>query len=386
MEYNQIIYLLSQIDTISMTKMLKNSHFLAFLYELSQASEILSFKGMAELQLATGKRLHQKTIKRWFSHLKKEQFHYYPLIDYSNFSLEHISVLYPSSSELALPTKKSASFFPKKISSKTLMKFSPTDQYRLETFIVPQKSLTGWKQKVKRKIPLAHFLSTKNEFVLYNRFHQMFSTNGDINFSKGEFSDQNMQKLQRYLSFGLDKIHSVGEESASLFKNEALKYILLDKVGSWKNSPMSWNSLQESGVDLWQHFRSRKKSEAVGIKRIQQAIRKIKVPLQQKLFYAPLFRTLRHVHLIGEISQEQILQFCKQLEKHCLSISVHHGKQSIISLHLDIIGLQKMIDYLHHNPCASQIFIHNDGWEQNHPMDICSNTVTKSESPIHLAQ
>jgi hypothetical protein len=317
-----------------MEKIYRNKKCLHFLYLLTQQNQPLSVKNMSKVTLDRGRTISEPTIKSWMKALKKgdDKFHFYPATEYSTIGLTPITVIHKSKKALEL---KEEAFLPKKINSAECMNISMRSKEFIESYLVLKSKVGLFKSAVKRQTENPTFLETKSEHRTYGKFHQMFSNEGHFFPGEESFSGKSMDNLRNYL-----------KEDLKEQNNELLKYMFLARINTYCNSYQVWEELKEK-IDVWKHLKKKERKDTIGIKYVQDLLKKAKVPIQNKLHYEKFTKNLQEYFIVGDFSDEHILEFAQVIGNAVFSLSVQKGKdKSILSMYTNGNGLNKSLNFL----------------------------------------
>ncbi len=306
----------------------RKRHILELLFLLTREERHLSFQGMSRLLLENGRKVSEPTIKSWFTYLQQEpRFTYYPITEFEQFGLTSVTaILRPHAS--VDPSEDT--FLPRRILSTSVFDFSGKKHNILQQYLVDKADASAFRKSLMERG--AYCWETKSERVLYNPFHRIFTPDGYFIPYSGRFSDADIQKLTKT------------PVAQGACHNSLVKWILLDKIQTYKNSHQVWQSIK-SNRHVVSDLGEEAVKDSVGIKRVQEALRCNRLKLTHKLNFPPFVKDLRRVFYVGDLSHREVVHLAKLAGQNSFSVSLFQGKPSMVVAHCNIHGLLDLAEF-----------------------------------------
>lgn len=285
-----------------------NKKLLKFLYELTKLKKFMSHKEISSELAEREFKISPKTVERWFKFLNKPYkheiregyekynpfpiFNFFPTFFYEKLGLASVYLI------LEEPKRAMIKSFPfQKYNDYATWLFdsSKLKSVLLLGFVVPINKIDKFKESYsieKKKGTLGNFeiYITNKSFNIYSPWNKVISKNGLFHPEKNDLNEIELQidEFNKYLN-NLPKIEMIPE-----IKNNPLIIppIFEQHRAGWSSSKI-WEKLRERlKEEVWDYFKKKKKkTDSVGIKRIQSTMRDINnlgLMHKMKVFYMPL--------------------------------------------------------------------------------------------------
>jgi len=304
---------------------------LYLLHFLSRQPRVMdSYEVSRKMRLPDGRRVSDRSVREWFKELQKGCFDYYPAIRFESLGLVPTVVLLDEPRDVRLwrgiPYCDFLSY-----------NFDPArwKEVMLLRYLVPAEHLKDFRQlweRFHRKglVSGCDVLSLSTPVSIYSPHHKVVARDGRLDFSSVNASDYDY-------FFGLLESrvwsHAPARIHPEIRKNPFIVPVLFEYVREHWSSRQVWQSIKAKlGDAVWDYIRrTRKRTDGVGISRVQKAVRTIATKHYDDFFqqvrveYDPFYFGQNFLtFLIADFEdRESLVRFAKHLAQRSLVTYVH---------------------------------------------------------------
>ena len=314
-----------------MTKRLFDKKILEFMYNLTRRQSFMNSVEIANSVLVSNKKISDRTIRRWFNHLKKNVFTYYPYIKYESLGL--IPVIVQISD---LKNEKLLDIIPHKIYLVKGVTFKNFENSYLTMYLLPIARLEEFKifwntALEKDLIKDLHIFVSRTPIAYYSPFHKIVNHKGHLEFPHESELDNSY--FNSILHKNISSKHKV-KLHPKIADNPFIIPVIFEYFREHKSSKKVWAKLKEVfGDSIWDNISSprvkRIKSENLGVAHIQKIMRDLHENFddffqQIRIQYDPFaFNENVAFYLFLKLkNKKQIIEFSEKISKNVLSVVV----------------------------------------------------------------
>lgn len=322
-----------------------DSKLLEFIYQLTLHQKLMNPREMSHIISIQGKKISERTIKRWLKYLRKEYFTYYPNINYEQLGLKRMILFLnePKNPELTkiIPYKSYI------MSGKNL---TENCESLVIHYLVPYEKTKEfkqfWKYALKNKLVGSFICFEVKEgsktTTLYSPIHKIITSDGYLNFCK----DFDNSYFTRLFSENL-KYKGKLKLNEKIIKNPLIVPILIEYFREHISSKKVWYNLKEKfGDNIWSYIKDikvrNKKLDGVGISFVYKTIRQLHNTFddffsQIRIQYGPLYSNKNiNLYVMLRLDPGKIIEFIDKISKYSLYTVVYQSQDSNVFL-LDIV-------------------------------------------------
>ncbi len=302
---------------------------LEFIYRLTLHKKLMNSREMAQNITIRGKKVSERTIKRWLKHLRENHYFTYHLsIKFERLGLSSLALTVYGLRNPAL-----LDVIPYKIYLMKGVDFRTHQECFFVNYKIPnemfQEFCNFWRDAKSRKL-IEDFtvFKVKHVTALYSPFHEMISSNGTIKAIK--------TCDDRFINLLKDNLHN---ERKTKFSAPFVVLTAAEYLKDFASPRKIWERLNEKfGEDVCylpkkcpsvKGLKIRKNTIGVGVSCIQQVLKYLHENsedfLQQiRIAYGPLYRENINLQFILKLKDEQtLLELIRTISKKSLHVVVY---------------------------------------------------------------
>lgn len=351
-----------------------NPKLLNFLYELTKLDSFMSINEIAKkISLEGGKIVTPKTVKNWFDYLHEpisyqgmtfdRKVSYFPSIIRESLGLQFVALIFEN------PKKDLLNFFPFQEYVSWLFDAKLAKHVLFVVYSVPKNFIKDFFEVIE-SLKKDGFMSHYRSYVLnspvriFSPFHKVVDINGVFRFEKNDVSELERQ-IQKY--YPLISNPPQVEMIRAIRKNPFIIPVLFEYNYEHWSSVTVWNSIKKKlGDNVWGYIRkSRKRSDGIGIKNVQDVIRQIgNLGLfnQMRVVYLP-FQMIHNffIYAVIDFDSAASKDFLLELSKNCLITTAYRsGNNLFLILLVNKESFQKVLDVFERVNLQELLFLRYD--------------------------
>lgn len=320
-----------------MTTGIFDKKLLEFMYFLTTQQKFMNSQQISKVLTIKGKKVTDRTIRRWFTHLKKDRnFNYFPYAKYEKLGLLPVYVFIEGmTNPEVLEIVPYNVYVEAGINSKTIKSMVVVEYF--VPFKMYDKFDIFWRKARKLKL-IKNFklVRCKSAVASFSPFHRAIS-NSHIDLSG--ITEADHKKHTEILREAINEV-SVPEFDKEIKKNPLIALMLLSYFREHYSSTKLWSLFKKSlGEKIWDYvpdykIRSRKRDSG-GIKFLQKTLKHVHSNYnsyirQLRVSYKPFYagNTVGVYITIKLKNKDKFLEFASQLAKHSLIGVVHPSFKS----------------------------------------------------------
>jgi hypothetical protein len=327
---------------------------LEFMYQLTLHQKLMAPKEMAQVITIQGKKVSERTIKRWLKWLKAHHyFTYYLYTNYPKIGLVNANCILRG------------------VKDDRIVKIIPFQDYLMKgidmtrtkdcffiSYLMPQKNISDLKEFCKKAIKLNliesyDIFETKQITTLYSEKHRIINEHGNVISHKLDLDTY----FENLLQSKVCKNHSIGVDDYAK-KNPIVVPLMLEYLKDHASFKTAWSKMKSKlGEGIWDYVgdlkTKLKKSDGAGIVYVQKTMRYLHTNLkdyftQVRVSYGPLYSG-ENVNLYVFLKlkkKEQIIDLAREISKNSIYVLVNE---------LNDRNMDVGIDFVTNNKFASEI-------------------------------
>lgn len=338
-----------------MSKQPFNPKLMEFLHFLTLQPKVLNSNELAKaFTIGNGKKITDRTIRRWFNYLQTNCFDYYHYLKYENLGLFAVYVLITGEKELlnfleGFPMHDYVAYF-----------FDPrkSKDFLLVRYLVPKNRVKELKRylsncKAKKAIEDYQIYYFSTPVIIYSPFRKIMDKHGNLDFSNVNETDHD-----HFIEL-LEKSRNEKREvflSKHIKQNPFILPILLTQHREHWSSVKIWNDIKERlGDDVWKYTkRVKKKTDMVGVRHVQKTLKEIHqnhlndFVQQVRVEYDPIVleKNAAAIFFMNFNNNSSFLNFIKNLAKRSLMVYVYPPYKTNKYMFYVVTGHREMHDIM----------------------------------------
>lgn len=306
---------------------------LRFLYFLVTNHEYMNSVQISKKFSIDGKKMSDRTIRRWFLYLhKNHKFDYFPYINYESIGLSVVFVIV-----YGLKNKDLLKIIPYNHYIFTGVDLKKTKNCLFVGYCIPHDEINNfklfWKNAKERKIIKNYEIMNSSKSIhLYSQFHKIITKDGNLKISENYDIDNSF--FLNLLKKNLEKSRKVGMHKA-IIRNPFIIPIIFRYFREHWSSREVWHSIKKSlEDDVWKYIKiykkKRKRTDGRGIRFVQETMKTLHNDFhdffkQIQITYSPFYEGNNFISYVflKLNNKKDIIKLGNKILKHSLSIKIH---------------------------------------------------------------
>ena len=300
---------------------------LEFMYLLTRKQRYMNSLEISKYLSSCGKRVTDRTVRRWFDYLHKYKFDYFPYPRYNTLGLAPVWILTDFNENVL-------KIIPYKVAIVSGIDFHNLERCLLCLYLIPPNHLSDFKKLwsvalSRRIVKHCHIFDISSAIAFFSPFHKIVNEDGLVNFPEDYDIDNSyftglLKKcLETEKKFELDK---------RIIMNPLTVPIILEYFRGHMSSRSIWNSFERKlGAKVWDYINAprikRERKKGAGIRLVQEIMKGLHDNFydffqQVRVVYYPFYTNENNMfYMILKLRRRKdILPLSELLSRHSLSI------------------------------------------------------------------
>ncbi len=298
---------------------------LEMMYQLTKHQKFMTPKEIASTITVQGKKVSERTVKRWFKWLKKNYyFTYHPGVRFNHLDLVSVWVFLHQVTNANL-----LDIIPYKVYVMHGLDFHKSKSCFFVRYFVPKKHLSDfrkfWKSARQKKLLDKYelFLSKQSSYI-YSPFDSIVARDGNLVFPNTVNNSYFLNLFNEFQKFEV-KLHP------SIAQNPLIVPIVIEHFKDHTSSKAIWKRLKNKcGEKAWDYIRPRKfsnkKRDGVAINFIQKTLKEFNENSdvffnQMNVAYGPFYARENNLNFVLTLrlkNKQRLLKFLEDLSEKTL--------------------------------------------------------------------
>lgn len=308
---------------------------LEFMYFLATDQEFMNSVKISKKLSKKGKKVSDRTVRRWFNYLQKSCFDYFPYPKYKNLGLMPITMIVCN-----LKVDKVLNIIPYMMYIQKGIGFKSSKMckdYFLLMYLIPPDKISDFKKFwdfvcSKGLAEYYDLMEFRTPIDYYSPLHKILKQDGTLDFST-EYAPNNTQFINK-LKENLDCSHEI-KIHKGINKNPMIIPIILEYFREFWSSNKVWHSIKgKLKNSTWEYIKDikkrKKKTDGVGIRHVQESLAYLQENFndffqQIRVVYEPLYSGKNNTLFLSlkHKNKESIIKLSKILSENSLLLTVY---------------------------------------------------------------